>query len=42
MTDYNMAIRTFPGVFFANMFGFEKADLFEAEEGAKEVPKVEF
>ena len=42
VADYNMAIRTFPGVFFATMFGFEKADLFEAEEGAKEVPKVEF
>ncbi len=42
VTDYNMAIRTFPGVFFANMFGFGKADLFEADNGAGEVPKVEF
>ncbi len=41
-TSYNKAIRTFPGVFFANMFGFEKAGLFQAEAGAKEVPKVEF
>ena len=42
VAEYNKAIRAFPGVLFANMFGFEKADLFEAEEGAKEVPKVEF
>ena len=40
VTDYNMSIRTFPGVFFANMFGFEKAELFEASEGADVVPEV--
>ena len=42
VTEYNMAIRTFPGVFFANMFGFEKAELFESKEGADEVPEVQF
>ncbi len=42
VTDYNKAIRTFPGVFFANMFGFEKADLFEAAENASSVPEVKF
>lgn len=42
VTDYNTAIRTFPGVFFANMFGFEKEDLFESKEGADEVPEVKF
>ena len=42
VTSYNKAIRTFPGVMFANMFGFEKSDLFEAQESAKEVPEVKF
>ena len=42
VTDYNMAIRTFPGVFYANMLGFEKADFFEAKEGAEGVPEVKF
>lgn len=42
VADYNTAIRTFPGVLFANMFGFEKADLFTASEGADAVPEVEF
>ena len=41
-TEYNRAIRTFPGAFFAGMFGFEKVDLFEAKEGADEVPEVSF
>ena len=42
VTDYNMATRTFPGVLFANMFGFEKEELFEAKAGADEVPEVAF
>ncbi len=41
VADYNKAIRTFPGVFFAGMFGFEKAELFEAAAGASEVPEVD-
>ncbi len=41
-TEYNKAIRMFPGVIFANMFGFEKAELFEAESSASEVPEVSF
>ncbi len=39
---YNVLIRTFPRNIIANMFGFRKADFFEAPEGAKEAPKVEF
>ncbi|MCR4590745.1 MAG: LemA family protein [Lachnospiraceae bacterium] len=39
--SYNKAIKMFPGVFFANMFGFEKAELFEAAEGAEQVPDVD-
>lgn len=42
VTSYNMATRRFPGNIFANMFGFEKADFFEAKEGAQEVPEVNF
>ncbi len=42
VTTYNKAIKTFPGVLFANAFGFDRAGFFEAQEGSKEVPKVEF
>lgn len=41
VASYNKAIRTFPGMFFANMFGFEKADMFEAAAGAETVPDVD-
>lgn len=40
VSDYNQAIRRFPAVLFANMFGFEKAEFFEAKEGADEVPEL--
>lgn len=39
---YNTAIRRFPTSILAGLFNFEKADYFTADEGAKEVPKVEF
>jgi len=39
---YNSKIKRFPGVLFAGMFGFEKADYFQATEGSEEVPSVEF
>lgn len=39
--SYNKAIRVFPGSVFAGMFGFEKAQLFEAEKGAQSVPEVD-
>ena len=42
VTSYNMAIRKFPGNIFAGIFGFEKADFFEAAEGAEAVPEVNF
>jgi len=41
VADYNKAIRMFPGAFFAGIFGFEKAELFEAAAGASEVPEVD-
>lgn len=39
---YNKKVRTFPTNIFAGMFGFEKVDYFEAEEGATEAPTVNF
>ncbi len=40
--SYNITIRQFPANVFAGLFGFEKAQLFEMDEGAEEVPNVEF
>ncbi len=40
--DYNKAIRMFPGNIIAGIFGFERADLFEAPEEARAVPKIDF
>lgn len=39
---YNTKIRTFPGNIVANIFGFEKKALFEAQASAKEAPRVDF
>jgi LemA protein len=39
---FNAYIKTFPNNFLAGMFGFKEREYFEAEEGAKEVPKVKF
>lgn len=38
--DYNNKVIRFPGNIFANLFGFEKAEYFEADENASEVPDV--
>jgi len=40
--EINIAVQTFPTNVFANMLGFKKRDLFEVEESAKAVPKVDF
>lgn len=40
--NYNVRIRRFPSNIFAGMFGFTAADYFEADEGANQVPNVEF
>jgi LemA protein len=42
VTSYNTRIQTFPNVMMANMFGFQRFEFFEAEEGAREVPEVSF
>ena len=39
---YNSYIRSFPALIGAKIFGFDKKVYFQAEESAKEVPKVEF
>ncbi|MDN5331210.1 MAG: LemA protein [Tepidanaerobacteraceae bacterium] len=39
---YNSKIRSFPTVIIARIMGFEKKEYFKAEEGAYEVPKVDF
>lgn len=39
---YNKKVLRFPGNIFASMFGFDKKEMFKAEEGAQKAPKVEF
>lgn len=39
---YNTSVKRFPTNIFANLFGFDKKAYFEAEEGAEEVPEVNF
>ena len=39
--DYNTTRATFPTVISAKMFGFKEEPYFKAEEGAKEVPKID-
>ena len=39
---YNAYIKTFPNNILAGMFNFKEREYFEADEGAKEAPKVKF
>jgi LemA protein len=39
---YNAHIKIFPNNFISGFFGFKERDYFEADEAAKEVPKVGF
>ena len=39
---YNLEIKKFPKNLLAGMFGFEQKAYFEAQEGSKEVPSVNF
>ena len=39
---FNAMIKTFPNNFIAGMFGFQPREYFDADEGAKEAPKVKF
>ncbi|MBI4977712.1 MAG: LemA family protein [Spirochaetes bacterium] len=39
---YNTKRQTFPTILLAGMFGFQEKAYFQAEEGAKKAPKVDF
>ncbi len=39
---YNTTIRKFPKNIMAGIFGFEKKDYFEAQQGAEKAPEVQF
>jgi LemA protein len=41
VTDYNRSIRRFPRSMVAGTFGFDRRDLFEADEGADEAPEID-
>jgi LemA protein len=40
--DYNTAIRKFPTVLFAGVFGFQSKPYFQADAGAEKAPEVKF
>ena len=40
--DYNTAIRRFPTVLFAGVFGFQSKPYFQADAGAEKAPEVKF
>jgi LemA protein len=40
--DFNVQLRSFPTVLFGGLLGFKGKDLFEAQEGAAQAPKVSF
>jgi LemA protein len=42
VSDFNQRIQVMPNVFMANMMGLKPFEFFEAEEGAREVPRVSF
>ena len=39
---YNLKVRRFPGNIWAGIFGFDRKDMFKADEGAQNAPKVSF
>ncbi|MBD3616410.1 MAG: LemA family protein [Gracilimonas sp.] len=40
--EFNTEIRQFPKSMFASMLGFEQKEYFQADEGAEQVPEVDF
>ena len=40
--NYNTSVSTFPGVIFANIFGFSTRDYFNAATGTENAPAVKF
>ncbi len=39
---YNTAVKTFPNIIYASMFGFSEKGYFEADAGAEKAPSVDF
>lgn len=42
VNDYNTSTQSFPKNIIASMFGFKPFDMFEADKGAEQAPKVSF
>lgn len=42
VAEYNIARGHFPGVIFANIFGFQREEEFKADPAKREVPEVKF
>lgn len=42
VNQYNTAIKKFPNMIFASLFGFEKEDYYEADASSTKVPSVSF
>lgn len=42
VADYNISRGHFPGVIFANLFGFQREEEFKADPAKREVPEVKF
>ncbi|MFA5585317.1 MAG: LemA family protein [Saccharofermentanales bacterium] len=42
VASYNKSVRTFPGSFFANLFGYEVRDMFQAQPGSDTAPSISF
>jgi LemA protein len=42
VAQYNIARGQFPGVIFANLFGFQREEEFKADPAKREVPEVKF
>jgi LemA protein len=40
--EYNVKVSNFPNNILAGMFHFKEMEMFKADEGAKNAPKVEF
>ncbi|WP_339254200.1 LemA family protein [Sporosarcina sp. FSL W8-0480] len=42
VSQYNRQVKRFPGKLVASIFGFDEKEYFQANEAAKEAPKVDF
>lgn len=42
VTNYNVGVVRFPKSIFAGMFGFQKSNLYKADQGASKAPSVNF